>query len=1261
MFYFDGIFTTKALESLFTSEFIKKIQNRQSGLVMKVLKGFNQQGSFLGSIHVNDNERVLFTIIQHQNSQRIVLLDHLFHKEYDEKLKNKKLLQQYLASKGVKLDLTQLDQQFEDPENNLETKIIKELFRTECLKKAAPVCFTRNRFIILSDAQEKAINLSQNNFVVGPPGSGKTVVLEEICRELCREENAEHETKHLSEYSEQCILLTPHISLAKRNASNLKIELSSNPWLRVLDLETLAREIDPELNALDKTLKRGIKDFIEWCRNPELGIQAKLKRRDTQKTGPIEPDILFGMLYKELKIIVTYSTKLTYLQAPIQNTLGSVFDNDEDARNIRFKIFVQYCNEALIGSHIPKDATVDPTATSGATQRAIVQDKPRGYDLSFYDLRPALQKRSKFKVLCLDEIQNFPRFALTALLSHAARIHIAGDSNQSLYDPLANLEFVRQCLFSAQHFEEHVFDCSYRSSEKIAVALTNLLKYQKECCSAVGNDKTAAKAIHTNPDAEKPVGYTDYCAITDRQAIEKYKLLCKDNPHYVIIIKDESERKEAEDYFKTPILLTDAEMKGETEKYYIPIILTAEEANGAEYPHTILWNGLTEIHHVLEMHAKAKRGKKHSQDPKSKHNTDGQEMITAFRKVFISASRGSESLIVFYNPNNKYECTLVTHMQRSRTEKPSVVLECQARHSNITPSVSISTGVAPTQNNQASYRLGFIQRCNEFLQQAYENAEEPHRERSFLNQAKRILESQQLTTEEITLPEGYEMPQGYECFLSPLSLVTQIANECNDNNLKRLLNRSFTDFKSFLFVPIQQGNGTETHLWDIIFSEQERAFRFLSMAISTLKPKKEDFREFCFIFNTQFTREQTEGSTHYYMMIQSKIITKPSEHDNTINTLVKKLIHFVTKTAQGQTTDVLYYAIAQRQLSDYYTTHNEPSKKSMLDSLSAEVINSDTLIEAILTNNLHTVKTMLPFILKWQMNSRIPYRSDLSGFTPLMHAISHRKRIDGVEMVRCLLTHPDIDIRQKSNDGFEDHALLMAISENHLEIVKLLLAHDPSVANIPNRAGETAIKIIVQKNRLPIIELLFQNPKVRFSRKELNEALEIAERNGHNWIASQLSLKLSEEFVIWGGLKNHSIPEPEPRIMLPSPKPVGWSSDHPNNVHAMIDTTGIPKALVLAMFYVHAKAEFSSLRLETVLENAQKLLQQKPNETFFDHIDLGGGSVSIKIKDLLNGTVNPTLYDQEYGQGAAAELIQTARHYMDRIANMPILKKFLLT
>ena len=71
MFYFNGIFSTEALKDLFSPEFLEKIKNRQSGLVMKILKGFNQPGSFLGSIHVNDNERVLFTIIQHNNIPRI--------------------------------------------------------------------------------------------------------------------------------------------------------------------------------------------------------------------------------------------------------------------------------------------------------------------------------------------------------------------------------------------------------------------------------------------------------------------------------------------------------------------------------------------------------------------------------------------------------------------------------------------------------------------------------------------------------------------------------------------------------------------------------------------------------------------------------------------------------------------------------------------------------------------------------------------------------------------------------------------------------------------------------------------------------------------------------------------------------------------------------------------------------------------------------------------------------------------------------------
>src|SRR5438105_11204823 len=118
MFYFEGILTPEFLSDIFSSSFIEKLKNKQSGLNIKILKGFNKPGQApLYSARINDDERALFTWKMHEDKKQIVLLDCLFHKEYDKKLKDKNLLQGYLKTFNIELNLDAVglfDTQFSD-------------------------------------------------------------------------------------------------------------------------------------------------------------------------------------------------------------------------------------------------------------------------------------------------------------------------------------------------------------------------------------------------------------------------------------------------------------------------------------------------------------------------------------------------------------------------------------------------------------------------------------------------------------------------------------------------------------------------------------------------------------------------------------------------------------------------------------------------------------------------------------------------------------------------------------------------------------------------------------------------------------------------------------------------------------------------------------------------------------------------------------------------------------------------------------------
>jgi hypothetical protein len=275
MFYFEGILCPESIAHLFSSAFVEKLRNGQTGLNIKILKGFHKPGQPpLCSARINDNERVLFSWKIIDGKKKIILFDRLFHKEYDAKLKNKNALQDYLNSLGLRLDLNlddlgQFDEQFTEFEDQNELKDLENLFKTDLLDSimndkllASPVYWSPHHvdFQILDDAQE-AVTFEENNLTFGPPGSGKTVVLGKLCKEMCRKinllENASVETKVDYDTQLQCLYLTPNPELATHVIECLGRELPSNSTVRVLDYDSFARFIDPTLGQYPYPTQKG--------------------------------------------------------------------------------------------------------------------------------------------------------------------------------------------------------------------------------------------------------------------------------------------------------------------------------------------------------------------------------------------------------------------------------------------------------------------------------------------------------------------------------------------------------------------------------------------------------------------------------------------------------------------------------------------------------------------------------------------------------------------------------------------------------------------------------------------------------------------------------------------------------------------------------------------------------------------------------------------------------------------------------------------
>jgi len=131
MFYFDGVLSRNSIADFFTTEFIQKIENGHSGLMIKQLKGHPH----LLSLRFNKgNMRAFATLITHQGRKQLLLLDCFeSHKAYDAQLKNKNLLQSYLKSLNITVSLAELnlddDMQFEDVDDKMTEESIMTLLK----------------------------------------------------------------------------------------------------------------------------------------------------------------------------------------------------------------------------------------------------------------------------------------------------------------------------------------------------------------------------------------------------------------------------------------------------------------------------------------------------------------------------------------------------------------------------------------------------------------------------------------------------------------------------------------------------------------------------------------------------------------------------------------------------------------------------------------------------------------------------------------------------------------------------------------------------------------------------------------------------------------------------------------------------------------------------------------------------------------------------------------------------------------------------
>lgn len=189
---------------------------------------------------------------------------------------------------------------------------------------------------------------------------------------------------------------------------------------------------------------------------------------------------------------------------------------------------------------------------------------------------------------------------------------------------------------------------------------------------------------------------------------------------------------------------------------------------------------------------------------------------------------------------------------------------------------------------------------------------------------------------------------------------------------------------------------------------------------------------------------------------------------------------------------VLSYAIAggQTKIVELFITASGYS-------YSSDWFNQSTLMEAVDSRNLQLVEVILQHMDKSNINDK-----DGGGRTALMHAVCSGSSL----IVEKLLTK-NAGIDERDLEG--DTALVLAIKNEQIPIVRILLQYKANINYAYGIFKETALMYAVKFNNEELVKLLIDNPNIDIYAKnnEGNDALLLASYYGHRQIVIDILQK----------------------------------------------------------------------------------------------------------------------------------------------------------
>lgn len=511
IFYWNNIYNKRLIEQ--HSEILEKLQAGHFKSADLDLKK-SVSGEKLYTVRLNDADRLLFTTIQDANGQpAIMLLEEVKNHDYQKsRFLKPAVLSAFLKNKAPAIIAQENfdERSFEvcDPEDLMIEQSDNEGY------EYIPMNYHNQSFIQFNDSQQKAFTATLPLLVSGPPGSGKTCILEAAAGKAA--EKAELFA------DDQAVLLI--VTSSRFLINNLNELWKQYPEAQIgkvkLELKTYEDLMadNPALAEFKTVDKNHFQTWmVSYINKAKTAVKAK---GELKELNMLLDAFKIDKVYQEFRVMSGYS------EAQYKN-LGK-----------RQSIFIE-----------PK-------------QRNWLWQAYQDYQLALQaknQIHPAfafLGVEKKYAFIAVDEAQDFSHLQLKQLfkLAQNEEIMYCIDSNQSIDDDLSKRSFMETLSAKMKSVE---LPGSYRCP-KLVVAFANQVLAIKYMLTGGASDKKEITEIGTQYSQEE--GIVDWPQPAE-SVITQIAEVTRVRSDWAVIT-DENYVEETKQIFDTELVFTVKDIKG---------------------------------------------------------------------------------------------------------------------------------------------------------------------------------------------------------------------------------------------------------------------------------------------------------------------------------------------------------------------------------------------------------------------------------------------------------------------------------------------------------------------------------------------------------------------------------------------------------------------------------------------------------------------------------------------------------------------------